>query len=37
MNSSRLDELRHEIDAVDEQLVELFNRRARAWRWMSLK
>ena len=29
MNNSRLEQIRSEIDAVDEQLVELFNRRAR--------
>ena len=29
MNSSKIEQIRHEIDAVDEQLVELLNRRAR--------
>ncbi len=29
MNSSKLEQIRHEIDAVDEQLVALLNRRAR--------
>ena len=29
MSSTELNKLRSEIDAIDEQLVELFNRRAR--------
>ncbi len=29
MSSTELDKLRGEIDAIDEQVVELFNRRAR--------
>lgn len=29
MNNSKLEQIRHEIDAVDEQLVALLNRRAR--------
>lgn len=29
MNTSKIEQIRHEIDAVDEQLVKLLNRRAR--------